>query len=253
MDLKRIDRITRTLFIRGSHADVQREKPSHSRRMSSVPTREDQRGQFLERLLTRYPDLARTVPALQKAYLLLCESFKEGGKLLICGNGGSAADCEHIVGELMKGYLNNRPVPRALAARFEAMFPDAADYLVERLQGALPAISLASQTALLTAFANDVSADMVFAQQVYGYGRPGDTLLGISTSGGSSNVIHALQVARAMGLHTIGLTGRGSVQMAALADVQISVPAEGTADIQERHLALYHTLCAMLEQAFFPQ
>jgi D-sedoheptulose 7-phosphate isomerase len=253
MDLKRFDRVTRALLTREKRADIQRQISNHPRRMSSVPTREDQRGQFLERLLKRYPDLSGTVPALQKAYLLLCECFKGGGKLLICGNGGSAADCEHIVGELMKGFLSRRPVPPELAARLEEMFPGEADSLAGRLQGALPAISLASQTSLLTAFANDVSADMIFAQQVYGYGRPGDALLGISTSGGSPNVIHALQVAKAMGLRTIGLTGRGSAQMAALTDVQICVPAEGTADIQERHLALYHTLCAMLEQAFFPQ
>jgi D-sedoheptulose 7-phosphate isomerase len=253
MDLKRFDRVTRALLTRGERADVPKEKPHRPRRMTSVPTREHQRGQFLERLIKRYPDLSGTVPALQRAYLLLCESFKQGGKLLICGNGGSAADCEHIVGELMKGFLCRRPVSPELSARFRELFPDDADFLAGHLQGALPAISLASQTALLTAFANDVSADMVFAQQVLGYGRPGDALLGISTSGGSANVIHALQVAKALGLRTIGLTGRGSPQMADLTDVQICVPAAGTADIQERHMALYHTLAGMLEQAFFPQ
>jgi phosphoheptose isomerase len=252
MDLKRFDRMRRAFspFKRRAGADPDR---AHTLRSTSVPTREERRGQFLEKLLKRYPDLGPVVPSIQKAYLMLKEMYAGGGKLLICGNGGSAADCEHIVGELMKGFLSHRPVPAEFRARLADLYPGGAAFLADHLQGALPAISLVSQVALLTAYANDVAPEMVFAQQVYGYGRPGDALLGISTSGASSNVLYALQVARAMGLRTIGLTGRGSDAMLHLCDAALCIPADGTADIQERHLAVYHTLCGMLEQAFFPR
>ena len=161
----------------------------------------------LERLLTTYPALAVCRKSIQAAHGLLYTTYVQGGKLLLCGNGGSAADCEHIVGELMKGYQAPRPLTAAVRAQLVAAFPNEGTYLADHLQGALPAISLVSQTALITAFANDVAADMVFAQQVYGYGRPGDTLVAISTSGNSPNVVNAVRVARALGLHTLGFTG----------------------------------------------
>jgi D-sedoheptulose 7-phosphate isomerase len=206
----------------------------------------------LEALARRYPALAPCLLDLERAFELLRESYAQGKKVLVCGNGGSAADGEHLVGELMKGFLSKRPIPDEVRRKLRAVAPDGGDYLADHLQGALPTLSLASQLALLTAYANDVAADMGFAQQVYGYGLPGDALIGISTSGNSANVVHALQVARALGLGTVGFTGRGGGRMAPFCDVLVAVPSEKTAEIQERQLPLYHALCAMLEEHFFP-
>lgn len=205
----------------------------------------------LEALARRYPDLTPCLDDLERAFGLLRESYAQGGKVLVCGNGGSAADAEHLVGELMKGFVSKRPVPEEVRHALRAAAPDG-DYLADHLQGALPTLSLASQLALMTAYANDVAPDMVFAQQVYGYGRPGDALIGISTSGNSANVVHALQVARARGLATVGFTGRGGGGMAAFCDVLVAVPFENTAEVQERQLPLYHALCTLLEEHFFP-
>lgn len=207
----------------------------------------------IEHLGTQYPDLLPCLPDVEQAYVALRDAFADGGKLLICGNGGSAADSEHIVGELMKGFYQKRPLPSAAREALLAGDPQMGRVLAERLQGALPAISLVSQTALITAFANDVDPDLIFAQQVYGYGRPGDALMGISTSGNSRNVLYALHTARALGMRTIGVTGQGGGQMMGLAEVTIRVPETQTAAIQERHLAIYHALCAQLEEAFFPE
>ncbi len=206
---------------------------------------------IVETLIARYPDLAPCAPDIERAYQLLVSSFRSGGKLLVCGNGGSAADSEHIVGELMKGYMLRRPVPDAVRERLLAAAPANGAYLADHLQGALPAISLVSQTSLLSAIANDVAADMGYAQQVYGYGRAGDVVLGISTSGNARNVIHALQVARALGLHTLGLTGGAGGAMLPFCDVAIRVPATVTPEVQERHVAVYHAVCGMVEEAFF--
>ena len=206
---------------------------------------------MLAKLVAKYPDLAECLPDIEKAVALLSDAYGKGGKVLICGNGGSAADSEHLVGELMKGYLRPRPISAAMRQALVAAHPADGQYLADHLQGALPAISLVSQTALLTAYANDVAADMVFAQQVYGYGRAGDVVIGISTSGRSKNVIYALQVGRALGLGTLGFTGQGGGLMPALCDVTIRVPWTQTADIQERQLAIYHALCGLLEEAFF--
>lgn len=206
---------------------------------------------YLQKLVSKYPDLAACAPDVQRAYTLLLKTFQGGGKLLLCGNGGSAADCEHIVGELMKGYLRPRPLTDAMRQRLLDASLDNGAYLADHLQGALPAISLTSQTALLTATANDTAADMIFAQQVYGYGRPGDAVLGISTSGNSRNVVQALQVGRALELRTVGLAGQTGGALSAICDVTICVPWTETADVQERHLAIYHALCAMLEAAFW--
>jgi D-sedoheptulose 7-phosphate isomerase len=198
------------------------------------------------------PDLERCAPEVQATFEVLRASFRQGGKALVCGNGGSAADSEHIVGELMKGFYSRRPVPKKVRERLAAAFPGDGEFLADHLQGALPAISLVSQTSLITATANDVAADLIFAQQVYGYGVAGDVLLGISTSGNSKNVIYALKVARAAGLGTIGLTGRSGGKMKALCDVTICAPAVITAEIQQQHIVIYHALCAMLEEEFFP-
>jgi D-sedoheptulose 7-phosphate isomerase len=209
--------------------------------------------QVFERLIQRYPDLAGVLPEIQQAASLLEECFRAGGKLLVCGNGGSAADSEHIVGELMKGYNLKRPVPPEFRARLAQAFPQRGAYLADHLQGALPAISLVSHTSLITAFINDVAADMIFAQQVYGYGRPGDVLLGISCSGNAIDVLNALQVARTLGLKTLGLSGRSGGAMRSLCDILVCAPLELIPEIQERHLAIYHALCAWLEERFFSQ
>lgn len=198
-----------------------------------------------------YPDLEPTIPSIEASYELLSATYRHGGKLLICGNGGSAADSDHIVGELMKAFERSRPIDDSLRQRLQQLDPASGAYLAERLQGALPAISLSSHTALITAISNDIAGDLIFAQQVLGYGKKGDTLIAISTSGTSANVLHALRVARALELNTIGLTGKSGGSMRELCDVTICVPYERTSAIQERHLPIYHTLCAMLEQEFF--
>lgn len=207
--------------------------------------------QEMEKLVSKYPDLSTCADEINLAYELLVGSYRQGGKLLLCGNGGSAADCEHIVGELMKGFALQRPVDQAFRQKLLDVDPDEGAYMAEHLQQALPAISLVSQTALSTAFINDVASDMVFAQQVYGYGVQGDVLIGISTSGNSTNVNNAFKVAKALGLKTIGLTGRTGGKMKDICDVTICVPWDETLDIQERHLPIYHTLCIMLEKEFF--
>ena len=205
----------------------------------------------LEQLITTYPELETCAADIQAAFKVLRDCYRGGGKLLVCGNGGSAADAEHIVGELMKGYLLRRPVGEDIQAKLLAAGPQDGHYLATHLQGALPAISLVSQTSLLSAISNDTAADMVFAQQVYGYGREGDTFIGLSTSGNAYNVIRAMQVARALGLHTVALTGPTGGALKSRCDVCICAPGESTPAIQERHLPIYHFLCAMLEEEFF--
>ena len=205
----------------------------------------------IEQLIATYPELDVCASDIEFAVKLLRDCYRRGGKVLTCGNGGSAADAEHIVGELMKGYLRKRPVPEETRMKLMAASPEAGDYLAGHLQGALPAISLVSQTALNSAIANDTAADIVFAQQVYGYGRGGDGLIGLSTSGNSLNVVYAMQVGRVLGLHTIALTGPTGGMLKSLCDVCICVPGESTPAIQERHLPVYHVLCAMLEEEFF--
>jgi len=207
--------------------------------------------QRIEAMVGKYPELAECAKEVEEAYRTIKSCYEAGGKLLVCGNGGSAADAEHIVGELMKGFMLKRPIAGSDRDALLRLFPEEGAKLADGLQGALPAISLVSHSALLTAYANDVSAEMAFAQQVYGYGRAGDVLLGLSTSGNSPNVVRAMQVARALGLRTIGLTGRSGGRMRALSDVAIRVPYDATPDVQERHLPIYHALCMMLEEAFF--
>lgn len=197
----------------------------------------------LERLVRRYPQLAPLRDKVQEAYGLLEAGFAAGGKLLVCGNGGSAADADHIVGELMKGFYLRRPLPQEER--------QALGEVGEKLQRALPALALSQHPGLSTAFLNDVDPYLVFAQQVYGYGRPGDCFLGLSTSGNSRNVCEAARVAKARGLHTIAMTGAGGGKLRELCDVCLNVPETVTADIQELHLPVYHTLCAMLEMRFF--
>jgi D-sedoheptulose 7-phosphate isomerase len=206
---------------------------------------------IFERLIQRYPDLSQMLPAIMQATQMLQTCFAGGGKLLVCGNGGSAADSEHIVGELMKGFYLKRPVPSGFREHLVASYSEAGDYLADHLQGALPAISLVSHTSLITALINDIAGDMIFAQQVYGYGRPGDVLLGISCSGNAADVLHAFRVARALGVKTLGLTGRTGGGMPPLCDALIRVNLDLIPEIQERHLSIYHAVCAHLEEKFF--
>ena len=205
----------------------------------------------LNQLFGRYPALEACRQEIEEAYELLRGCFAAGGRLLVCGNGGSAADSLHIVGELMKGFALSRKLSADWEEKFKQVCPEMAPYLMENLQGALPAISLVSETALSTAYANDQAPDLSFAQQVLGQGRAGDVLLCISTSGNSTNVLYAAAVARAMELRVIGLAGQGGGRLKELSDVCICAPSKITYQIQEYHLPIYHALCLALEREFF--
>lgn len=204
----------------------------------------------LSALLQRYPALAQCDAELHAAREILIRAFERGHKLLVCGNGGSAADCEHLVAELMKGFQKPRRISAEDAAQLSESGALGAS-LAQKLQGALPAISLVSHSSLISAVLNDTAGDMVFAQQVYGLGKSGDVLLAISTSGNSGNVLHAVTVAKTFGLRTIALTGRSGGAIASMVDCAIRVPADCVAEIQEFHLPVYHWLAIELERRFF--
>ena len=206
---------------------------------------------YLNELLTRYPVLADVEDQIKEAYEILENCYKNGGKLLIAGNGGSCADGEHIVGELMKGFVKRRAVSVEFANQLMKADPVRGKELAEKLQGGLPAIALTGHPGLSTAYLNDVDGDLIYAQQTYGYGKAGDVFLGISTSGNSKNVMYAIAAAKALGMKTIGLTGRDGGQLKEMADVAIVVPEKETYKIQELHLPVYHALCLMLEERFF--
>jgi D-sedoheptulose 7-phosphate isomerase len=206
---------------------------------------------ILEDLVARYPRLAGCRQDIEAAFHTLRRCFASGGKALVCGNGGSAADAEHIVGELMKGFVLKRPLTGEETGRLTAAFPTEGSEIAGKLQRALPAISLVSHTALTSAIANDTAQDMAFAQQVFGYGRQGDALIGLSTSGNAANVVNAARVARAFGLSTVCLTGAGGGLLAGICDVAIRMPEPETHLVQELTLPVYHALCLMLERAFF--
>lgn len=205
----------------------------------------------LESVIRRHPALAPCAETMTEAFLLLRESLARGGKVLACGNGGSAADAEHIVGELMKGFNLTRPLTATQVAALKAVAPEDGEAIAAKLQQGMPAVSLVSQTALITAIANDTDPELIFAQQVLGLGRPGDVLIALSTSGNSKNVVKAAKVARAFGLKVVSLTGEGGGQLAPLADAAIRVPSRQVFVIQEMHLPVYHWLCAELETAFY--
>lgn len=204
-------------------------------------------------LIARYPALAPCEDDMTRAVEAIVGSYAHGGKVLTCGNGGSAADSEHIVGELMKGFLKHRPLGEEMREALKKVAPERAEYIANGLQGALPAVSLIGALALNTAFANDQAPDLSMAQQVLGLGCRGDILLGISTSGNSKNVIYALDVAKAKGLTTIALTGETGGRLKAIADICICAPSRETYKIQEYHLPIYHMLCIAAENEFFDE
>lgn len=199
----------------------------------------------LDKLIDHYPALSGCLPDIEAVIHALCEGFARGNKLLLCGNGGSASDADHIAGELLKGFQSRRPLTGPLRASL-------GNALADKLQGALPAIPLSNFAALNSAYLNDVDGEYAYAQLVLGLGAPGDLLLGLSTSGNAKNVGHALRVARAKGLITLGFTGRHGGAMVPLCDYCIRVPADETYRIQEFHLPIYHAICLMVERRLFP-
>lgn len=205
----------------------------------------------IDLLVERYPSLESAKNDIVAAYLLLEESYKNGGKLLVAGNGGSAADAEHIVGELMKGFKLPRKPEADFAEKLVEENQELGSVLAENLQGALPAIALDGHPALSTAYMNDCEPLLCFAQQVNGYGKSGDVFLGISTSGNSKNVLYAAITAHAKGMKVIGLTGAKDSKLKDMSDVCIKAPQTETYMIQELHLPIYHCLCLMLEDQFF--
>ena len=206
---------------------------------------------YLERLVERYPALDGMKDTIEEAFQIMKASYENGGKLLVCGNGGSASDSDHIVGELMKGFVKKRQVPQEFASALKAVDEEKGAELAKKLQGGLPAIALSGHPGLSTAYLNDVDGDLVYAQQTYGYGRINDVLLGISTSGNSKNVDYAVIAAKAIGMKVIGLTGKDGGRLGKSADAAIIVPEQETYKIQELHLPIYHALCLMLEERFF--
>lgn len=214
---------------------------------------EDKLKRHVDDLISRYPKLKEIEQQIIDAYLVLEECYSHNGKLLIAGNGGSAADAEHIAGELMKRFKTPRPIDSKLAEKLIEIDPIRGKELAKNLERSLMAIPLVAHEALTTAYINDVDGLGVFAQQLFGFGREGDVFLGISTSGNSKNIMSATVVARALGIKVIGLTGNDGGELASVADVAVIVPDNETYRIQEYHLPIYHCWCLMLEDKFFGQ
>ena len=207
----------------------------------------------IKELTARYPGLSGCAADVENAATLIIDCYKNGHVLYTCGNGGSAADSDHIVGELMKGFLKKRPVDADFRTKLAEAYPDQADFLADNLQCGLPAVSLHSQSALLTAFANDVDASMMYAQNIFALGKPGDVLIAISTSGNSKNVVNAAKIAKMIGVKVIALTGAKPCALDALADCIIHVGDTETYRVQELHLPVYHWLCARVEEEFYKE
>ena len=206
---------------------------------------------ILNELTDRYSALLESSFEILKTFQVIQKTFENNGTLLICGNGGSACDADHIAGELMKGFAKKRPLSDSLINEIIKIDPSRASLLAMKLQCGLPAIPLTSHAAVISAVANDNDAKLIFAQQVLALGKKGDVLLGISTSGNAENVICAMVTAKAMGMTTVGLTGPTGGAMKPFCDVLIHVPGETTSSIQELHLPVYHAICKMLEEAFY--
>jgi D-sedoheptulose 7-phosphate isomerase len=207
---------------------------------------------MIQELITRYPVLSVCRNDIQAAIDTMIRCYEHGGKVLLCGNGGSCADSDHIVGELMKGFLKKRPLSDAQKAAMKARSATLDDSLLNALQCGLPAISLPSLTALNTAFCNDADPELIYAQAVLALAKPGDVLIAISTSGNAKNVFAAVQVAQGLGVTVIGLTGNTGGKLKQYADIAVCVPETETFKIQELHLPVYHTVCAAVEAHFFP-
>ena len=204
-----------------------------------------------KRLLERYPELEACTAEIYGAGEILKEAAKAGNKILLCGNGGSAADADHITGELLKSFCKKRPVERELAEKLKKLDTEAGANLAAKLQGGVQAISLTHHTALTTAFGNDVDPSMAFAQQCHVFGKEGDVFWGISTSGNAKNVYSAALVAKAQGLKLIGMTGEGGGKLKTICDVCIAVPRLETFEVQELHLPVYHALCLYIEDSLW--
>ncbi len=205
----------------------------------------------INQLCQRFPVLENLRANILDSILVLKQAVENKGTIFVCGNGGSAADAEHIVGELMKSFMHKRHLKGKFCADLNALYPEKSKYLLENLEGCIPAISLVSSVSLQTAYANDVCADMVFAQQMYGLAKENDVLWAISTSGNSKNVNNALCVAKALGCKSIGLSGKSGGEMAELLDVEIRIDSDCTPHIQELHLPIYHCICEVLEIELF--
>lgn len=212
---------------------------------------EDRLMKYIEQLILRYPSLANIKNDIINAYLIMEECYENDGKLLIAGNGGSAADSEHIAGELMKRFKKPRPIAHEFEQKLKTVDFIRGSELAHNLECGLMAIPLVAHEALTTAYINDVDAVYVFAQQLFGFGKEGDVFMGISTSGNSKNIIYAAVVAQALGIKVLGLTGERGGKLAELSDVTIRVPEKETYMVQELHLPVYHCLCLMLEDHFF--
>lgn len=208
-------------------------------------------GRILDELEERYPALGSCREDIYQSYCLLRDMYRKGGKLLIAGNGGSAADAEHIVGELMKGFVKKRKPEKEFCQKLCGIDGEYGKELAEKLQGSLPAIALSAQEAIATAYLNDVDGQFIYAQMVNGYGTSEDIFLGISTSGNSKNVLLAAVTAKAKGMKVIALTGKNGGKLEKYGDIVIRVPEEETFKVQELHLPVYHALCRMLEETFF--
>lgn len=208
---------------------------------------------MFKELLKRYPMLENCKDDILKAKNAIIDCYEKGGKVLLCGNGGSSADCDHIVGELMKGFLKKRCLTQEKKAEMKKNCQYIDDELLCKLQVGLPAVSLNSFSALNSAFCNDVSAELVYAQAVLGLGRKGDTLIAISTSGNSKNVFAAAKTAKALGIKVIALTGESGGKLKSAADISVCVPETETFKIQELHQPVYHYICAAVEEYFFEE
>lgn len=208
---------------------------------------------YIDEVTKRYPELEVIKEDIIKAFELMKTSYEHNGKLLVGGNGGSCADSEHIVGELMKGFVKRRPLSKGLKEALVEVDSEVGKMLADGIQDSLRAIAITGHQGLSTAFANDVNADMTYAQQVAGYGRSGDVFLAISTSGNAKNLYYAAVMAKARGLKVILLSGKSGGKLRGIADVSIIVPENETYKIQERHLPIYHVLCLELENYFFTE
>ncbi|HAF86449.1 MAG TPA: phosphoheptose isomerase [Sphaerochaeta sp.] len=205
----------------------------------------------LQELLQRYPQLSSIKAELSEAADLLRQSVSDKGKILVCGNGGSSSDADHIVGELMKRFIKDRPIAQELQESLKKVDPEKGAMLASSLEGSIPAICLSAHTALSTAFGNDVDSSISYAQQVNGYGASGDVFWGLSTSGNAKNVLNAAIVAKAKGLKVLGMTGESGGLLKDLCDVCIRVPERETFKVQELHLPIYHWLCIYLESLYW--